>query len=297
MCVAGIFVLLVGVAAARQAKPKARDERVVAVPVANMYSSASANTDVVSQAILGSSVAVLEVKKKWARVQTSDQYTGWLPVSQVLKRDVSDPYAFHGHFVQVESLFANLYRETDVTEHAPLLTVPFETRLEVAADVKDDGGRWLHVVLPDRRTAWIQRSDVTPDPKPLTIEQSIELAKRFLGLPYLWGGRSSYGYDCSGFTQMLVRSRGINMPRDADLQAAWDGMEVIARKDLQPGDLLFFGRSADKITHTAMFIGNGEIIHATTNGRPVVQVSRLEDEPWTRILVACRRVKNQDPSH
>jgi len=90
---------------------------------------------------------------------------------------------------------------------------------------------------------------------------------------------------------MLVRQRGINMPRDADLQAAWDGVVAIDRKDLQPGDLLFFGSSPSNITHTGMFIGGGEFIHDTTQEHPVVHVSRLDDEPWTRTLVACRRVK------
>jgi cell wall-associated NlpC family hydrolase len=132
---------------------------------------------------------------------------------------------------------------------------------------------------------------VVPDPKPLTIPESIELAKRFLGFPYLWGGRSSFGFDCSGFTQMLVRARGINMPRDADQQAAWTGVVAIDRKDLQPGDLLFFGSSAKEITHTGMFIGDGQFIHDTTNGHPVVQISRLDDDPWTKLLVATRRVK------
>ena len=81
---------------------------------------------------------------------------------------------------------------------------------------------------------------MNPEPRKLTIEESIALARRFLGLTYLWGGRSSLGYDCSGFTQMLVRSRGIIMPRDADLQAAWDGAVAVNRKKLRAGDLLFF---------------------------------------------------------
>jgi gamma-D-glutamyl-L-lysine dipeptidyl-peptidase len=148
----------------------------------------------------------------------------------------------------------------------------------------------LQVRLPDLKTAWIQQGDVISDPKPLTIEESIVLAKRFLGLPYLWGGRSSFGFDCSGFTQMLVRARGINMPRDADQQAAWKGMIAVDRKDLEPGDLLYFG-SAKNITHTAMYIGDGQLIQATTNTHPVVQISRLDDQPWTRLLVACRRVR------
>jgi cell wall-associated NlpC family hydrolase len=292
-CAFGVLLLAVCAAAGNRGRPTPGDELVVALPVANMYSSATESTDVVSQAILGSEVVVLEVKnkKKWAKVRTPDQYTGWMPISELRKWTGEKPYGSQGHTVQVESLFANLYRDRDVTQHRPLLTVPFETHLEPIADRTDEEGRWMQVILPDRRTAWIQRSDVNPGPKPLTIEQSIDLAKRFLGLPYLWGGRSSYGYDCSGFTQMLLRSRGINMPRDADLQAAWEGAEVVGREDLRAGDLLFFGASPDKVTHTGMYIGGGEFIHDTTHGHPVVQISRLEEEPWTRILVACRRVK------
>ena len=90
---------------------------------------------------------------------------------------------------------------------------------------------------------------------------------------------------------MLVRQRGIIMPRDADIQAAWSGVIPIDRKNLQPGDLLFFGGSASKITHTGMYLGNGEFIHDTTHGHPGVQISRLDDAPWTTLLVAARRVK------
>ena len=297
-CPIVFFVLAVCAAAASGKRPAVGDQEVVIIPVANMYSSATENTDVVSQAILGTDVVLLQVQKKWVKVRTPDQYTGWVPISDLHKWTGPNPYASQSNVVQVESLFANVYRESDVTEHAPLVTAPFESRLELAAtdaatskDANGNPGRWLQVVLPDGRAGWIQRSDVVSNPAPLTIEQSIELAKRFMGLPYLWGGRSSFGYDCSGFTQMLVRSRGINMPRDADLQAAWDGVVAVERKDLRAGDLLFFGSSVDKITHTGMYIGNGEFIHDTTHDHPVVQISRLNDQPWTHLLVACRRVK------
>jgi hypothetical protein len=266
-------------------------DRVVVVPVANMYSATTEDSDVVSQAIIGSNVVTLEVRGNWARVRTADQYTGWMLGDALRKLGESGTYGRSGQVVQVEGLFANLYSETDVTLHKPVVTVPFETRLEVVAEGKGNNAGWLQVRLPDQRIAWIQSGDINRDPQPLTIAQSIALAKRFLGLPYLWGGRSSYGYDCSGFTQMLVRSRGITMPRDADLQAAWEGVEAVDRKDLRAGDLLFFGSGGGKITHTAMYIGGGEFIHATTHDHPVVQISRLDDQPWTRILVACRRIK------
>jgi gamma-D-glutamyl-L-lysine dipeptidyl-peptidase len=265
---------------------------VVITPVANMYSSASDESDVVSQAIYGSNVEVLEENAGWAKVRTSDQYQGWMRLQDARRLEPSQAgYATSGRVAQVSSLLANVYRETDVTRHRPLLTVPFETRLEVIAQGQGDDADWFQVRLPDQRTGWIQAGDIDLEPRNLSIEGSIALGRRFLGLTYLWGGRSSLGYDCSGFTQMLVRSRGITMPRDADLQAAWSGAMPVDRKKLRAGDLLFFGGTPDHITHTGMFIGHGHFIHDTTYGHPGIQISRLGEQPWKRLLVACRRIK------
>ena len=274
---------------------------VVVVPVANMYSGPTDKSAVVSQAIYGSNVTLLVAHGEWSRIQTSDHYKGWVPSRHIRIVLTGDGYATSGPTVQVESLFANVYSEPDVTRHKPVITIPFETKLEVMQDPNAAGGPktnskqstegWLQVRLPGKTNAWIQASDVASDPKPLTIAESIELAKRFLGLPYLWGGRSSFGFDCSGFTQMILRERGFNMPRDADQQAAWSGVVPVERNDLQPGDLLFFGSSLKNISHTGMYIGDGQFIHDSTNGHPVVQISRLDDQPWTKLLVACRRAK------
>lgn len=269
---------------------------VVVVPVANMYSGPSDKVDVVSQAIYGTNVTLLVARGEWSRIQTPDRYKGWVPSRHVRILLTGNGYAKSATAVQVQSLFANVYAEPDITRHKPVLTIPFESRLEMIPDAKMRNGQplpegWLQVHLPDLRSAWIQQGDVAADLKSLSIPESIELAKRFLGIPYLWGGRSSFGFDCSGFTQMLMRARGVNMPRDADQQAAWNSAMHVERKNLQVGDLLFFGSSARQITHTGMYIGDGEFIHDTTNGHPVVQISKLDDEPWTKLLVACRRVK------
>lgn len=276
----------------------AANTHIVVVPVANLYSGPSDQSAVVSQAIYGSNVTLLTARGEWSRIQTADRYKGWIPSRHLRLIQNGAGYATSGVVVQVESLFANIYREPDVTRHKPVVTVPFETRLVVIPDDpapkaqgKGTHEGWLQVRLPDKSSAWIQTGDVVSDAKPLSIPESIELAKRFLGIPYLWGGSSSFGFDCSGFTQMLVRVRGIIMPRDADKQAAWTGVIKVERKDLQPGDLLFFGSSPKEITHTGMFIGNGQFIHDSTNEHPVVQIGRLDDQPWTKLLVASRRVK------
>jgi cell wall-associated NlpC family hydrolase len=260
---------------------------VVQQPVTNMYSRPSEDADVVSQAIFGANVAVLEQKDGWAHIRTADEYLGWTPLKGLV---VGQAYASKGKAVEVQSLFAHIYRDASVTKHAPLITVPFESHLEVLREPKDDA-RWLQVRLPDDRSAWVQAGDVSAAPKKMTVPEMLEFSKRFLGLPYTWGGTSSYGYDCSGFSQMLGRRRGLNMPRDAQPQADWSGVIAVDRKDLQPGDLLYFGSSDKKITHTGIYLGNGKFINATTYQTPMVRIDDLNEPHWTNILVACRRVK------
>jgi SH3-like domain-containing protein len=275
------------VAVAQQSVP--RPDYVVSMPVINMYSAASADSDVVSQALYGSGVLSMEKKNGWVHIRTGDDYTGWVPETDITP--LQGGYAPDGKAVRVVQLSANLYREPSVTKHAPVLNLPWEARLELISSSVDKDGRWLRVRLVNGETAYIEQGNVSTDFTPLTIDQTIQLAHRFIGVTYTWGGVSSYGFDCSGLTQMLVRQRGFIMPRDAGVQASWSGVVAVERKDLQPGDLLFFGSSLAKITHTGMYIGNGEFIHDTTNTHPGVQISKLDDMPWTHLLVAARRVK------
>ncbi len=282
---AAITVLL---SAAPDAAPSrfVAESAVVTQPVANMYSRPTTDADVVSQVRYGNNVDVFEQKEDFAHVLTADSYTGWMPAA-ALRRGPA--YAAHGRVAEVQSLRAHLYREPNVERHAPLLTVPFETKLEVIAEPAGRE-RWLQVRLPDDRTAWVQHGDVAFDVKPLSIEQTLDFSKRFIGLPYTWGGTSSFGYDCSGFVQMLCRRRGVTIPRDARLQAAWSGVSAVQRKDLAPGDLLYFGRR-DKITHTGYYLGDGKFINATTHGTPTIHIDDLNEPYWSRLLVAMRRLK------
>lgn len=284
-CLAIVLFLTVAAAGAVAA------DFVVIVPVANMFRGPSTDTDVVSQAIYGTNVSLIGENEGWKNVRTPDDYTGWIQSSALRPLPQNRAYASSGSIAEVYNRSANIYRETNVTKHAPLLTLPFETRLEVAPADAGGGSNWVKVRLADEKTGWVQSGDILLDPKPLSIADTIELAKRFLGVTYTWGGTSSFGYDCSGFTQMLIRQRGKIMPRDADKQAAWSGLSAVEREQLQPGDLLFFGRSPDRITHTGMYIGDGKFIHDSTYQRPMVQIGDLSDEHWTKSLVAARRLK------
>jgi SH3-like domain-containing protein len=288
---AGIALGLLLLATPAQAQQSVdHPDAVVARPVVNMYRNATDASDVVSQALYGTGVLTLQNIQGWFNILTADGYTGWVEAADLKTLDGAT-YAPKGNAVRVAALSANVYREPDVTKHAPLLELPWEARLEPAPAPAKNTERWLEVRLVDGQMGWVQRGDISDDFLPLSIGEVLQLAHRFIGTTYTWGGVSSFGFDCSGFTQMLERQRGFEMPRDADVQASWSGVIAVERKNLEPGDLLFFGSSPAKITHTGIYLGNGEFIHDTTHGHPGVQISRLDDMPWTQLLVAIRRVK------
>lgn len=261
----------------------------VTVPVADLHSAPSADSDVVSQAIFGSNVVLIEASDHWLQVRSGDDYEGWIHARDVHR--VGSPYAAEGKTAMVVSLFASLYREADIEKHEPVVTLPFESKLEIDGQADTADGRFYSVRLPDRTTAWIQSGDVTFETRSLSIAETIELARRFIGIPYRWGGTSAFGFDCSGFTQMLMRQRGVAMPRDTRPQSRWEGLAVVERADLQPGDLLFFGKVPTKINHTGMYIGDGLFLHSTRVQRPTVQIGRLDDAPWTNRFITARRLK------
>jgi len=269
-------------------------EALVVVTVENMYSAADETVDVVTQATLGQVVVVLERSGAFARVRTPDRYEGWIPRSALL--EYADPkaprYARAGRVVEVRSLMANVYREPDVTAARPRIQAPLATRLEVEGD--GPGDRWLRVRLPGAGDGYIQRGDVESvdpaAPRPRGTRQEIlATARRFLGVPYLWGGMTVRGIDCSGFVSRVYHANGVELPRDADLQFDDPGAEKVDRADLLPGDLLFFGGGPSNITHVGLYLGDGRFIDATTYETPVVREDRLDDPHWSSIYQGARR--------
>ena len=90
-----------------------------------------------------------------------------------------------------------------------------------------------------------------------TLEETLAFSKKFIGLPYTWGGTSSYGFDCSAFVQMLLREMGLLLPRNACDQAQSPLLVPVLGEELQPGDLIFFGES--RITHVGLYLGGDEL--------------------------------------
>jgi hypothetical protein len=275
-----------------QASPAA--EAVVTVAVENMYAAPDESVEMVSQATLGQVVEVLDRSGTFARVRTPDGYEGWLRRDAVV--EYADPetprYARAGRVVEVTSLMAYVYREADVTSVRPRTRAPLATRLEVAGG--GPGERWLAVRLPSGGTGYVQTGDVQPvdlaaPRRRGSPEEVLATARRFLGVPYLWGGMTAHGVDCSGFVSRVYHANGVVLPRDADLQFHDPNSVPVERGALQPGDLVFFGRDPGDVTHVGLYLGDGRFINATTHETPVVREDRLDDPHWSPLYQGARR--------
>lgn len=259
---------------------------VITQPVVNIFIGPTENTEVDSQAIYGSFVQVVDQSNKdWVKIKTTDNVEGWVRSSQITSHPAFEK---SDKLRSVKNRYAHLYRVTDTTPLPPIMTIPFRAQIKLE-DVADKGERWVPIELVSGEKAWIQRGDIEYSPKVKTLEEMLAFSKEFLGLPYTWGGTSSYGYDCSGFMQMLFKEMGYLLPRNSRDQANSDLFVAVNRENLQPGDLVFFGES--KIVHVGLYLGNDEYIHSGVVDKPIIMVTNLNNGKLN--LLACRRLKQK----
>lgn len=200
---------------------------------------------------------------------------------------------------RIRGLFANLYAAPDIRSRLDL-TAPLGTPLSLGTTAVPGEPRWWKAVSPGGSAHFLQAGDFCADGTEWAWtdagklrEGLVKCARRLLGIPYRWGGTTTWGLDCSGLVQLVYRLHGIALPRDAHQQAADERMAPVSRDDVLPGDLLFFANLA----HVGMAVSGGEFIHATTNGKPEVQVTAIDDGEWVRKRDGIKRpnIERADP--
>jgi SH3-like domain-containing protein len=253
---------------------------------------------VVSDANHSEQVEILQERGKWVQIRTVlDGYTGWVRARTIAKQPSE---FFTGQIIcKTTRMQAHIYSEMD-TVRGPVKSLGYGCRFKILDTTHE---RWMKIQLVNGSEAFVQKGDITLDFKPLSFDQIVDFSKKFLNLPYAWGGKSSLkGYDCSGFTQMLYQQMGIFLPRDSKDQFACSQFQNVPMDELEPGDLIFWGKDPDKIRHVGMYIGNQEFIHSTVRGlSPWIQITKLDHPDWngksdSLPFIAARRLAKPAPS-
>ncbi|MCJ8209242.1 C40 family peptidase [Mucilaginibacter sp. RS28] len=264
--------------------------------------------EMVTQMLLGTPVTILKTQRGYSLVRTPDRYISWVDNSAITPMDAA---AFVAWRDAAKVIYTNQYGHA--YQQASRSSLPVSDL--VAGDILQFHGKkadFYEVAFPDGRIAYIPVNEAADyqkwldKPKP-DAAKILATAQTLIGVPYLWGGTSIKGVDCSGFTKTAYFLNGIILPRDASQQALV-GKEVDiyeadsvsnakCLKNLQPGDLLFFspgirqGRQA-KITHTGIYMGNGQFIQSAG----MVKINSLDpkaanyDDYRRQRLVVARRM-------
>jgi hypothetical protein len=224
---------------------------VVCRSVASLRSRPCCASEILTQEIFGRFVRLKSIRRDWARCALRDGYEGWLPAAALWDGGTYEPTHL------VVKRFARL--RTGGCAH---IMLPMGSRLELGGSRR----KRTHVALPGSNTGLIPPGAILPvDGLPWGLDWVDRILKEVMGTPYLWGGKSTFGFDCSGLVQFVFEFLGVNLPRDSKDQAR-KGRLVRNLRSLRPLDLLFFGERSG-IDHVAIHLGELAICHASGHVR------------------------------
>ncbi len=236
----------------------------ISLSIANMRSKPAHSSEMVSQTIMGTPVRVLKEGVGWVLIQTPDRYIGWTNKSAVQQMSYSEISNWRKANRMIYTLSGgNIYADIEQK-------IVMSDLVAGAIVVKNSENKIItQVTMPDGRMGYVPTANWMnfnqwKDTVSLRSERMIANGKQLLGFPYLWGGTSSKGMDCSGFVKTVCFLNGVILERDASQQIR-HGIEVDLSSGLgklEKGDLLFFGsKQPYRVNHVGIYIGDGELIH------------------------------------
>jgi len=276
---------------------------IVILSVGNVRSRPDNDEELSTQVLMGTVVKLLKERSGYYYIQMPDRYLGWISKGsvQAVTKSVADGWDAETKVI-VTQYYGTVREQSDIASFAVCDVVAggiFKAGSE--------SGGWRAVELADGRKGYIeaalvQEHESWKKSRRLTGENIATIAKMFIGVPYLWGGTSIKGMDCSGFTKIVYRLNGVELNRDASQQALM-GKEVVVGslfENARMGDLLFFGQKAtgdkpERITHVGIYLENRMFIHAGSKNARIAYnsmdpASNIFDDYLLEAFVRARRI-------
>ncbi len=208
--------------------------------------SPSHQSEMVTQLLFGEQYTVLEEINEWIKIVNKyDDYEGWIHRNQFINSDKAYEEANHCFSTEIFSYAVTDYIEKIIIPAAGLLPLNSEGQIQIAGKTYNSDTQFFN-----------------PEKQKYRKEDIVKNVKVFLGSPYLWGGKTYMGIDCSGLVQNSFRMSGIFLPRDSGEQAMM-GETVNLIHEAEAGDIAFFDNEEGMITHTGIIIENQQIIHSS----------------------------------
>lgn len=261
--------------------------------VSNLRGQPSHAAELVSQALMGTPMKVLDRRRDWLLVQTPEHYIGWMEAVQLQRLNQGEMDKWRNGDRYLFNLLSGYAFDAPSEKSNIVSDLVLGDLFQVEAVIKN----YLKLRTPDGRIGYVPKNQCISfrewSKSEISGQSVLSVAKRLTGVPYLWGGSSSKAVDCSGFVKTVFYSRGVILARDASQQAKYgERIDFTDMGNLKAGDLLFFGPSERRVVHVGIYIGDGVFINSS--GR-VQTASLVPGDPKysvSRNLVGACRVVN-----
>ena len=266
------------------------NEGTVTADVLNVRSGPSTSYSITTKLYKGNKVEILETSNGWHKIKTSNGTTGWVSASYISILQGSNSQSSYKATVNATSLNV---RSGASTSYSVITKLSKGTVVDV---IESASNGWKKIKTSNGTTGWVSGQYLTTGvvsqpstPSTNKVQAVVDLAHKQIGKPYVWGAEGPNSFDCSGLTYYVYKNAaGITLPRNSRSQ--YGVGKAVSKSNLQAGDLIFSSTDGTgNITHVAIYVGNGQMIHAPRSGKNVEKVS-MNTSYWNKAYVGARRI-------